>query len=90
MHRLWLALTLASLVSGCVTSEDRAAAVIAADDDACRSYGAQPWTPVYLRCRVAMDRQREAVAATLAGIDIYGPPPPPVGPGPHVVLMERY
>src|SRR5580692_4136177 len=83
MLRLSLALTLATLLSGCMTSEDRAAAVIAADDDQCRSYGAQPWTPAYVRCRLAISERRQESAAFLAGVTL-GQAPPPDGP---LVLM---
>lgn len=56
---------LALALSGCMTTEQRAAA----DDSYCRGIGAQPGTPVYVECRLRRDETREANrrAAALAG-----------------------
>ncbi|HLW91860.1 MAG TPA: hypothetical protein VKS78_11235 [Roseiarcus sp.] len=102
MRRVSLALLLASLLSGCMTSEERAAAVVAADDDECQFYGAQPWTPAYTRCRALIFHQRQEVADALVGPDMGPAPvaiahngmqvlmaPPPIAPGP-TVIHSRY
>jgi hypothetical protein len=93
MLRLSLALALATLLSGCMmvtTAEDRAAAVIAADDAQCQAYGAQPLTPAYVRCRDAIFNQRQATAARLAGVALADFPAP-IGPeDPHVVMAPAY
>jgi hypothetical protein len=86
MLRLGLALTLATFLSGCMTSEDRAAAVVAADDDECPSYGAQPWTSAYIRCRMAISERRQETAAALAGVYL-GEASATSGPdGPQVLM----
>jgi hypothetical protein len=85
--RLWLVLTLAAPISGCLcTPEDRAAAVVAADDEQCQSFGAQPWSPAYMRCRAAIFHRRQEVAAALAGVPLDGPPVAPVPYGPQVLM----
>lgn len=90
MFRLSLAIGLAALLSGCMTIEDRAAAVIAADDLECQSYGAQPWTAAYIRCRETIFQERQAIAAHLAGVGLANGPVPVVeGPEP-VVIHSRY
>jgi hypothetical protein len=57
-------------LSGCVTAEEMAAQraefkaqVATADDSECRSYGAEPGTPVYVQCRMTKDQQRAQEAA---------------------------
>jgi hypothetical protein len=86
--RLWLVLILAAPISGCLfcRPEDTAAAVVAADDEQCQSFGAQPWTPAYMRCRAAIFHRRQEVAAALAGVPLDGPPVAPVPYGPQVLM----
>jgi hypothetical protein len=48
-------------LSGCATPEELAAQrarIAAVDDSECRSYGAEPGTPVYVQCRMLKDQQR--------------------------------
>jgi len=89
MLRLMLAFTLSTLLTGCMpgsSPEDRAVAVVAADDRQCQAFGAQPWTPAYIRCRLAINERRQRSAAVLAGVALddtgYGVPPD----GPHVLM----
>jgi hypothetical protein len=87
VFRLWLVLTLATPIQGCLcTPEDRAAAVVAGDDDQCQSYGAQPWSPAYLRCRAVIYHRRQEVAAALVGVPLDGPPVSPAPYGPQVLM----
>ena len=98
MRRALLALALPALLSGCMTAEEHAAAVIAADDEECQSYGGQPWSPAYMRCRALIDRQRQAVADALVAPDLGAAPvaigpagaqaPPPVPAGPTVIHSQ--
>ena len=91
MLRLPLAVALAAVLSGCMTAEDHAAAVIAADDAECQSYGGQPWTPAYIRCREAIFQQRQAIAAHLAGVSLAEGPFPIVETAPEpLVIHSRY
>jgi hypothetical protein len=88
------------MLSGCVTAEQRmqmAAAQNAADDQRCRSYGAEPGTPAYTQCRMEQDRMRfaqaqlaaqqaDAAAASMqrAAAYLQGPPAPAMAPPPPV------
>jgi hypothetical protein len=47
---------LALALSGCMTTEQRAAA----DDSYCRGIGARPGTPIYVECRLRRDEQVQA------------------------------
>ena len=65
MTKILLAACMALALSGCVTAEQMAAQraeftaqVATADDSECRSYGAEPGTPVYVQCRMIKDQQR--------------------------------
>jgi hypothetical protein len=105
MHRLLLAFGLLTLLTGCMpgsSPEDRAVAVVAADDRQCQSYGAQPWTSAYIRCRLAINERRQQSAAVLAGVtlddsgyaDAPGAPhvlmgPQPIAPAPPSI-RSRY
>jgi hypothetical protein len=87
MFRLGLAFALATLLSGCMTSEDRAAAVVAADDDECRAYGAQPWTSPYIQCRMAITERRQETAEALTAVNLQVGPPPTAPPdGPQILM----
>jgi uncharacterized lipoprotein len=65
------------LLSGCLTSEERAQQIADADDTQCQSYGAQPGSTEYFQCRMAKDQQRQANTAALAGIILNRPQPQP-------------
>jgi uncharacterized membrane protein len=54
---LFLAATAAAL-AGCASSETSAQATFRADDAKCKSYGAEPGTDDYVRCRLAIDLQK--------------------------------
>jgi hypothetical protein len=62
-----------------------AAAITAADDSKCRSYGGEPGTPSYVQCRAQLDAARTQAQATRAATPVivqqapvYVPPPLPV------------
>src|ERR1700742_2002566 len=85
MHRLLIAFALPALLTACMpgsSPEDRAVAVTAADDRLCQSYGAQPWTQAYIRCRLAINGERELSGAAVArGVARRGwPRAPAAGP----------
>ena len=65
MKRLLLAaaVTAGFALSGCVTAQEMAAQVAAADDGDCRSYGAEPGSQTYFQCRMTKSQQHEYVAA---------------------------
>jgi hypothetical protein len=79
------ALGVVVVLAGCAEYEARrqqeqaaqAQAVAANDDAQCRSYGAQPGSPVYVQCRMNLDNQRaqlrNAVAAQIVGGMIVPP-----------------
>ena len=54
---LFLAATAAAL-AGCAGSETATQATFRADDAKCKSYGAEPGTDDYVRCRLAIDVQK--------------------------------
>ena len=57
-----LLVLLAGILSGCASEEQikaRKAAIAAAEDAKCRSYGAQPGTEVYFQCRMTLNNIRE-------------------------------
>ena len=54
---LFLAATAAAL-AGCAGSETATQATFRADDAKCKSYGAEPGTDDYVRCRLAIDLQK--------------------------------
>jgi hypothetical protein len=54
---LFLAATAAAL-AGCAGSEPATQATFRADDAKCKSYGAEPGTDDYVRCRLAIDLQK--------------------------------
>jgi hypothetical protein len=103
MYRRSLAFALLTLLTGCMpgsSPEDRAVAVVAADDRQCQSYGAQPWTSAYIRCRLAINERRQQSAAVLAGVTLddagYAGDvprvlmgPQPIAPGPPPI-RSRY
>jgi hypothetical protein len=60
MFKIATVTILALGLSGCMTTEERAAADAAADDSYCRSIGAQRGTPVYVDCRLRRDETRQA------------------------------
>jgi hypothetical protein len=73
------------LLTGCVTAEERAqqmqqqmeqmrAAMAAADDNKCRSYGAQPGSEPYTQCRLQLDTARTQAMATVASAQLMRPP----------------
>lgn len=96
MYRFLIIASLSLLCSGCLTTEEQAAQIAAADDASCQSYGAKPGTDIYIQCRMQKDQQRQAnraaVAAAIASQPApqpyYAPvqpvvmPPPPVVTGP--------
>ena len=60
--RFFAIAVLAALLSGCATRAELAAA----DDEKCRSYGAQPGTPAYVGCRTQLDSTRTTARAIIA------------------------
>ncbi len=86
------ALALGAGLAGCQTLEERRAAQDARDDADCRSYGARPGSPDYIRCRTELRRvraeeERPVVVQTVrpAPIIVGGPVfgrPPIFGPDP--------
>jgi hypothetical protein len=52
----------AALLSGCATRAELAAA----DDEQCRTYGAQPGTSAYVGCRTQLDSGRTIKRAIIA------------------------
>jgi uncharacterized membrane protein len=65
---LFLAATAAAL-AGCAGSERATQATFRADDAKCKSYGAEPGTDDYVRCRLAIDLQKanaEGAAVSLS------------------------
>jgi len=60
--RFFAIAALTALLSGCATRAELAAA----DDEKCRSYGAQPGAPAYVQCRTQLDTTRTAADATRA------------------------
>lgn len=61
---------LVSLLNGCVTAQERLAQIDAARDARCRSFGAQPGSDAYVKCRTDIERnaalQAQADAAEYA------------------------
>ena len=57
------ALALVAVLGGCASAQERAMAQASADHNACLAYGAQPRTPAYVQCRVALDEGRRTRAA---------------------------
>lgn len=54
MKWMFVAGTALTLLSGCVTSEQR----IAQDDTQCLSYGVPKGSPAYVQCRMKLDENR--------------------------------
>jgi hypothetical protein len=84
MLSVWLLFLLAIGLAGCESAEHRQArlaAIAAADDGKCRSYGGEPGTPAYVQCRAQLDAARTQAQATAAAALANAPPaytPPPV------------
>lgn len=55
---LALILAVGATLGGCKTDQ-QIAADAASDDASCRSYGAEPGTPIYVQCRLQKDQLRE-------------------------------
>jgi hypothetical protein len=53
---------LAAVLCGCASRAE----IAAADDEKCRSYGAQPGAPAYVQCRAQLDAARTQARATIA------------------------
>jgi hypothetical protein len=71
-------LAVATLGAGCQTLEERRAAEAAADAADCRSFGARPGTPEYVRCRTELRRvraeaERPVVVQTIRPAPVFGP-----------------
>lgn len=64
---LFLAATAAAL-AGCAGSETATQATFRADDARCKSYGAEPGTDDYVRCRLAIDLQKANAEQATASI----------------------
>lgn len=68
--RIFPIIALSGLLAGCAAMQERenerlraeAVAYEANADAQCRSYGAQPGTPVYIQCRMNMDNRRAQMA----------------------------
>ena len=72
-----LVIAAAAICSGCVTAQERNAAIANSDDLACQSYGAAPGTDAYLKCRMTKDQQRQQNNAALMGVILSRPAPTP-------------
>jgi hypothetical protein len=59
--RLALAATAAALLSGCYMPDQPSLTATTNDDHACRSYGAQPESQLYVDCRMRRAERREAL-----------------------------
>ncbi|MGL4727283.1 MAG: hypothetical protein ACRCWO_00875 [Bosea sp. (in: a-proteobacteria)] len=86
-----LALIAALPLAGCISVEERRAMIDAQDDADCRSYGARPGTPAYIKCRTDVRQARAAesearrpvvVAAPVVVDPFWGPFGGPVIGGP--------
>jgi uncharacterized membrane protein len=58
MFRVLLLGATAVALAGCAGSETTTQATFRADDAKCKSYGAEPGTDDYVRCRLAIDLQK--------------------------------
>jgi hypothetical protein len=67
-------LVLALTLAGCVSAEERAAAISKSDDDQCRSYGAEPGTDRYTKCRMKLNQQRQATNLEVTSAIFSRPP----------------
>jgi hypothetical protein len=54
----FVALIAALPLAGCISVEERRAMIEAQDDADCRSYGAKPGTPAYIKCRTDLRQAR--------------------------------
>ncbi|MFG7486291.1 hypothetical protein [Methylorubrum rhodesianum] len=71
MKTIWVGAALVVLLSACNAAKTPGRAellmsdeeVAAKDDAICKSYGAQPGTPVYIQCRATQDQRRDAYKA---------------------------
>lgn len=74
MRAAFTLLAIGMLLSGCLTAQERALQLSAADDDACRSYGAAPGSDAYVQCRTTKSQQHEMAAAAVRAAIIGAPP----------------
>jgi hypothetical protein len=66
MHNMTIIISLAAVLSGCVTAEERARQLAETDDATCLSWGVQKGTPPYVQCRSARRAARHGGCAAAA------------------------
>lgn len=71
-----------TLLTGCMTAQERVAQRSVQDDTKCLTYGAQRGTPAYVQCRTQLDTTRTMANAVEDAAPIAAPayraPPAPV------------
>ncbi len=82
-----LALIATLPLAGCISIEEQRAMIDAQDDADCRSFGAKPGTPAYIKCRTDLRQARaqefEARRPVLVAAPVIAPVYDPFwGPGP--------
>jgi hypothetical protein len=90
--RILVALTVAAMLCGCANSPEQ---IAAAQDEKCRSFGAQPGTQPYLNCRLQLEQQaheRRALAARMiaGAADGFNFTPAPNLPAPPMAPMPTW
>jgi hypothetical protein len=76
MQLCWV-LFLAGLCTGCMSAQERSAAIANTDDRACQAYGAAPGSQEYFQCRMMKDQQRQNANAAAAQMLLSRPQPTP-------------
>lgn len=66
--KLALLLSVPLFQIGCVSDQQQAENLVAADDAQCRSYGAPHGSQAYFQCRLMKDQQRQANMAAIAAV----------------------
>lgn len=86
MRQILMISAMALLCAGCMSPQERYAAIAAGDNSACQSYGAAPGSQEYFQCRMAKDQQRQSTNLAVAQMWINRPQP-----APYVLPMpQRY
>jgi hypothetical protein len=68
-----LALLTALPLAGCISVEERRAMIDTQDDADCRSYGARPGTPAYIKCRTDVRQARAAESEARRPVIVASP-----------------
>jgi hypothetical protein len=72
--RLAAILAISLSLGGCVTAQERAERINAADAAACQSYGAVVGSPEYIQCRTVKSQQHEIASATISAAAVGNAP----------------